>query len=145
VKRDQALQLASRSEAVSDFMDVLIGDAAGSEKPVTIGDMLARSETLAASEFKDNAEHRAAVLDVLAVHYHTAGDDVRSEHLLHEALDLTQRTSDQSLRAKLVCDHAVALAALGKAAEATNALLTVANEPDTTDQQVAAPATLPKT
>jgi len=140
VKRDQALQLASRSEAVSDFMDVLIGDAAGSEKPITIGDMLARSETLAASEFKDNADHRAAVLDVLAVHYHTAGDDVRSEHLLHDALDLTRRTSDQSLRAKLLCDHAVALAALGKATEATNALLTVANEPDTTDQQVAASA-----
>jgi serine/threonine-protein kinase len=138
VKRDQALQLASRSEAVSDFMEVLIGDAAGSAKPVTIGDMLARSETLAASEFKDNSDHRAAVLDVLAVHYHTAGDDVRSEHLLHDALDLTQRTSDQSLRAKLVCDHAVALAALGKATEATNALLTVANEPDTNDQQIAA-------
>ena len=137
VKRDQALQLASRSEAVSDFMDVLIGDAAGSEKPVTIGEMLARSETLAASEFKDNTDHRAAVLDVLAVHYHTAGDDVRSEHLLHEALDLTRRTSDQSLRAKLTCDHAVALAAVGKAAEANDALLAVANDPETTEAQAA--------
>ncbi len=137
LKRDQALQLASRSEAVADFMDVLIGDAAGSEKPVTIGDMLTRSETLAASEFKDNPDHRAAVLDVLAVHYHTAGDDVRSERLLHEALDLTRRTSDQSLRARLMCDHAVALAARGKPTDAMNALRTVANEPDTTDQQAA--------
>ena len=137
IKRDQALQLASRSEAVSDFMDVLIGDAAGSEKPVTIGDMLARSEALAASEFKDNADHRAAVLDVLAVHYHTAGDDVRSERLLHEALDLSRGTSDQGLRAKLTCDHAVALAAVGKATAAMNALLAMAREPDTSDQQAA--------
>ena len=137
VKRDQALQLASRSEAVSDFMDVLIGDAAGSEKPITIGDMLARSETLAASEFKDNADHRAAVLDVLAVHYHTAGDDVRSERLLRDALDLTQKTSDQSLRARLTCDHAVALAARGKPNDAMNALRVVVSDPDTTDQQAA--------
>ena len=134
-KRDQALQLASRSEAVSDFMDMLIGDAAGSEKPVTIGEMLSRSETLAASEFKDNADHRAAVLDVLAVHYHTAGDDVRSERLLHEALDLTRLTGDQTLRARLTCDHAVALAGTGKAAEAINALRIVANDPETTDEQ----------
>jgi tetratricopeptide (TPR) repeat protein len=119
-------------------MDVLIGDAAGSEKPITISDMLARSETLAASEFKDNADHRAAVLDVLAVHYHTAGDDVRSERLLHEALELTRATSDQSLRAKLTCDHAVALAALGKATEAINALLAVADDPDISDAQAAA-------
>ncbi len=136
-QRDQALQLASRSEAVSDFMDVLIGDAAGSGKPVTIAEMLARSEALAASEFKDNADHRAAVLDVLAVHYHTAGDDVRSEHMLREALDLSRRSSDQSLRARLTCDHAVALAALGKSAEATNALLRVADDPETTGQQAA--------
>jgi eukaryotic-like serine/threonine-protein kinase len=134
-KRDQALQLASRSEAVSDFMDILIGDAAGSGKPITIGQMLARSEELAASEFRDNTDHRAAVLDVLAVHYHTAGDDVRSERLLREALDLMRRTSDPSLRAKLTCDHGIALAALGKVADAMKSLSSVANDPETTDEQ----------
>ena len=134
-KRDQALHLAARSEAVSDFMDILIGDAAGSAKPVTIGQMLARSEQLAASEFRDNTDHRAAVLDVLAVHYHTAGDDARSERLLREALDLTRRTSDPSLRAKLTCDHAITLAALGKPADAMSALRNVASDPETTDEQ----------
>ncbi len=138
VKRDQALQLASRSEAVSDFMDVLIGDAAGSDRPVTIGNLLERSETLAASEFKDNTDHRAAVLDVLANHYLTAGDVARSERLLHEALDLTRGTSDQNLRAKLTCDHDLTLAGLGKSTEAMTSLLAVARDPDTTEQQAAA-------
>ena len=64
-ERDRALALSSRSEAIADFLDVLITESASSDKPVTISDMLARSEALVGAEFRGNREHRVAVLDVI--------------------------------------------------------------------------------
>jgi serine/threonine-protein kinase len=45
-ERDRALALSSRSEAVADFLDTVITEAAGADKPVTISDMLTRSERI---------------------------------------------------------------------------------------------------
>ncbi len=63
-ERDRALSLAARNRAVQDFLDLLITEAAQSDKPVSVSDMLARSELLAASEFHDDPENHAAVLDM---------------------------------------------------------------------------------
>src|SRR5262249_41287130 len=43
-ERDRALALSSRNEAVADFLNMLITEAAGSDKPLQLRDVLSRSE-----------------------------------------------------------------------------------------------------
>jgi serine/threonine protein kinase len=136
-ERDRALALSSRNEAVTGFLNTLITEAAGSDKPVTVSDMLARSEALVSSEYRNNPEHRAAVLGMLGMYYHTNGEDTRAEPLLRKALDAVRSSSDGDLRRRLTCDHAMAAAALGKVAESTRMLNAVIEDPQTSAQQSA--------
>jgi serine/threonine-protein kinase len=136
-QRDHALALSSRNEAVTEFLNMLITEAAGSDKPVAVSDMLERSEALVGSEYRDSPEHRAAVLDMLGIYYHTNGQDTRAEPLLRKALEAVRNSSDDDLRRKLTCDHAMTVAALGKVEEGTRALNAVIGDPKTSAQQSA--------
>ena len=137
LQRDRALALSSRSEAVTDFLYTLITEAAQSEKPVTVSDLLARSETLANSEYQEDPVDRAAVLGMLGSHYHTMGDESRSELLLRQALEIARTSSDQELVRQLTCDHAMPLAGQGKVSRATPILQSVIADPQTTSRQAA--------
>jgi len=136
-ERDRALSLAARNHAVQEFLDLLISDAAQSQKPMNVNDMLDRSESLAASEFHDDPENRAAVLDMLGLHYHTTGGDARAEPLMQQALAALSSSSDLDLRAQVRCDHALIIGSLGKSTEAKNALTAVVETPGTDDEQAA--------
>jgi serine/threonine protein kinase/tetratricopeptide (TPR) repeat protein len=136
-QRDRALALVARNRAVQDFLDLLITEAAQSDKPVSVSDMLARSELLAASEFRDDPEDHAAVLDMLGIHYHTTGNDAQAQPLLRQALDEVANSRDLDLRAQIRCDHAIVLGALGAVAEATATLNAVIEVPGTSDEQAA--------
>jgi eukaryotic-like serine/threonine-protein kinase len=136
-ERDRALSLAARNHAVQEFLDLLITDAAQSEKPMSVNDMLDRSELLAATEFHDDPENRAAVLDMLGVHYHTIESDTRAEALLQQALAAVASSSDSDLRAQVRCDHALVVGSLGKVTEAKSALTAVIEAPGTDDEQAA--------
>ena len=137
LQRDRAVALSSRSEAVTDFLYTLIAEAAQAEKPVTVSDMLARSEAVANLEYRQDPVDRAAVLGMLGSHYHTMGDESRSEPLLHQALDIARTTSDAELVRQLTCDHAIALAGQGNASTATPILQGVIADPQTSLRQAA--------
>lgn len=49
-ERDRAFALATRNAAVTEFLGMLITEAAEGGKPVTVADMLARSERLAIAD-----------------------------------------------------------------------------------------------
>jgi len=66
-ERDRAFALATRNTAVTEFLDMLITEAAEAEKPVTVSDMLTRGETLALADTNGDAESRAAVLRTLHI------------------------------------------------------------------------------
>jgi serine/threonine protein kinase len=136
-ERDRALSLVARNRAVQEFLDLLITDAAQSDKPVSVSDMLARSELLAASEFHDDPEDHAAVLDMLGIHYHTTGNDAQAQPLLRQALEAVASSRDVDLRAKIRCDHALTVGSLGKVAEATTTLNTVIDTPGISNEQAA--------
>jgi eukaryotic-like serine/threonine-protein kinase len=136
-ERDRALSLVERNRAVQEFLDLLITDAAQSDRPVSVSDMLARSELLAASEFHDDPEDHAAVLDMLAIHYHTTGNDAQAQPLLRQALDAVASSRDADLRAQVRCDQAVVLGSLGQVAEATATLNAVIDAAGTSDEQAA--------
>jgi len=135
VGRDRALALSSRNEAVADFLNTLITEAADSDKPVTVKEMLARSEALARTDYQDNPQKRAAVFDMLGVYYASNDEHARGESLLREALDSVKGSSDQDLRRRLSCDHAFTQATIGKMEEAIRELKGVIAEPQITVQQ----------
>ena len=139
VERDRARALSSRAEAVANFLYMLITEGPSVGKPVTISSMLARSEALVDSEYRDRPEERAAVLGMLAQYYVTVGDVPRGERLLHEARDMVRTSGEANadLQRQLTCAHAHSLAALGKAPDAIAMLTAVTDDPKTTRRQAA--------
>lgn len=103
--RDRAQALASRNAAVTDFLGTLIADAAQSKKPVSVSDLLNRSETLAMSDRSGNQSNRAAVLGLLADEYQALGATARSATLFEAALKILGDSPDEDLRAQLTCEH----------------------------------------
>jgi serine/threonine-protein kinase len=136
-QRDRAAALSARAEAASDFQSMLITEAAQADKPVTVMDMLARSEALAKAEFANEPDHLAAVLGLLGGNYHTTGDDGRAEPLLRAALQAVARSPDPALRAKLTCQYALVEGSTGKLAEARQTLSAVAEDPRSGVEQAA--------
>jgi len=112
-ERDRALALSARSAAVSEFVKMLVTESGGSDAPVTVSDMMARSGSLLASEYSQNPEHRAAILAVLGDYYHTVGKDKLAEPMYSSALQSLQRSADPGLRLELTCGHAMTLAGEG--------------------------------
>ena len=136
-QRDRALALSSRNAAVKDFLNMLIMEAAQAGGPVSVPDMLARSESLADREFRSNLEDRAAVFDLLGVHYHAIGQDARAEPLFRKAMEAGSRSHDEALHAELTCDQAMTVASLGHVPEGTKSLEGVLANPGISDAQAA--------
>ena len=121
-QRDRAVALATRNAAVTEFLGVLITEAAEAGKPVTVNDMLARSERLALADASGSPENRAAVLAMIASRYGSLGDDVKAARLQENALVLLAQSPDQQLQSKLTCAHALSIASVGREAEAIVAI-----------------------
>jgi serine/threonine-protein kinase len=136
-QRDRALALSARNEAVAEFLSVLITEAASSGEPVTVSDMLARSEGLVRKGYQNYPVDRAAVLDALARYYVTSGQEARAAAMLDEALDLIKGSNDLDLRRRLICDHAGAVASQGQVAFAQRRLREVIDDPHVSAQQAA--------
>jgi tetratricopeptide (TPR) repeat protein len=135
VARDRAVALALRNEAVSEFLGRVITEAAGSEKPVTVSEMLARSEKLAVTDKSTNVENRAAVLEMIAQRYAAMDEIDRAGHLLDTALRILANSPDYALRSRLACDQAAIVATVGRSAGPMQAisreLKHLGSDPDT--------------
>jgi len=121
-ERDRAVALGSRNAAVNEFLGTLITEAAESDKPVTVTEMLARSEKLALADTSDNAENRAAVLSMIGDHYMALGEFAAAARLFEKGHALLANSRELSLRSELTCQHASAIANLGQTEQAERAL-----------------------
>jgi len=136
-ERDRALALSSRNEAVADFLNTVVTEGAANDKPVTMREMLTRSEAVARAQYSDSPEDRAAVFDMLGMYYLSSDAVARADSLFQEAQSITRNSKDADLRRKLACDHAAVLSTSGKAPEAIQLLDRVVAEPGITTQQAA--------
>src|SRR5882724_1627811 len=109
-ERDRAVALASRNEAVTEFLGRVITEAAESAKPVTVGEMLTHSEKLALGDASDSPENRAAVLEMIADRYMSVDDMEHGTRLITSALGLVRNSPDHALRSRLICKQAMAVA-----------------------------------
>ena len=135
LERDRAIVFASRNQAVTQFLGTIIEEAAESPTPVTVSEMIARSEKLALQDTSDVPENRAAILDLLAQQYFAAGDSKHSAELTQRALRLLEHSPDHALHARLVCENALARSELRHSSEAIAAiqreLSTLTSDPET--------------
>jgi serine/threonine protein kinase len=133
-QRDRAVALAARNQAANDFFNTLITRAAQADKPVTVEEMLARSEALAKATMRGNPDQLASVLLMLGANYHTLGKDKRAEPLFDDALSAARGSSDRDLRAIIACDHALVISNLGRSDEAKRTLQLVIADSSLTPQ-----------
>jgi serine/threonine-protein kinase len=113
-QRDRALHLLARSDALTEFFEFLLNDAGPPNQPLTIGAVLARSESLLNNEFKSNPEHQAAILAVEAGYHATLGEAADAKERLDRAKLLAAGSPDVDLRASIDCLHGYVLSQLGK-------------------------------
>jgi serine/threonine protein kinase len=113
-ERDRAYALASRNETISDFTKTLITDAAASAQPMTVNDMLTRSENIALGDTSINREDRAAILGMIADQFDSLGNIGKAASLLERALQLMEGSRDVELSSQLTCTHALVLVELGQ-------------------------------
>lgn len=137
-ERDRALALSARNEAVTEFVKMLVTESGGADEPVTVSDMMARSQSLVEAEYAENPDYRAAILAVLGDYYHTIGKDHLGEPLLRSALNSLKGSADSALRIQLMCMHALAVAGEGNIKTAVDSLNAALSDPQIDDGQAAA-------
>ena len=121
-ERDYARAVADRSDAISRFLNDLLIEAAQSQHPVSVNELLGRSEKLIAASYRDNPEHRAAVLDTLGMYYLTIGNHAKAADLMEQALASAVGSTDPALLDQLRCNRAFAVSKLGRVDEAKKEL-----------------------
>lgn len=118
-QRDRALALSARNVAVTEFVNMLVTEPGGADKPVTLSDMLARSESLAAAEYAQNPDYRAAILGVLNM---GAGEPRKALELFDQTLrSVAQKDPGARPPPYLLANRARALEALGRYEDAREA------------------------
>ena len=107
-ERDRAIALATRNSAVTEFLGMLITEAAEADKPVTISDMLTRGEALALAEPNRDPESRAAILRMLdaeaiclerpTTDRASVAECLKARSMVEDSLDNAVALSGQSLK-----------------------------------------------
>jgi eukaryotic-like serine/threonine-protein kinase len=122
-QRDRALALLSRNGAITEFLELFVTEAAESDRPMKLGEMLDRSEAMADKQFKNEPEDRAVVLAMLGNYQESIQEVTKAEALVKRAIESARDSNDASLKARLACQYASLQLALGKVDEARRELL----------------------
>ncbi|MEP7328090.1 MAG: protein kinase [Betaproteobacteria bacterium] len=112
-ERDRVVTLLERNDAAIDFIQVMLTESVAADEKVTLNELLARSESLLLTSVGNQPEQQGAVLDLLASVYNSFGNYAKAEMLLRRAVELVRASSDASLRARIECNHALALSEIG--------------------------------
>jgi serine/threonine-protein kinase len=125
-ERDRAVRALEREEAVSAFMQSLIGDI-GTSQPMTAPQLLERSEVLLATERLPPASE-SAVLRTIALLHSSYGAFGRAQPLLDRAVMRAQESGDRELLGLSLCLQASTAARRGAADNAAATLERLAAE-----------------
>jgi serine/threonine protein kinase/tetratricopeptide (TPR) repeat protein len=99
-QRDFALRQLSRAEAITEFNDFLLSDAAPMGKSFTVGDLLARAEAIVEHQQPETDENHIEILISVGQQHASYEQNSKSRRLLERAYALSRGSSDRSLRAK---------------------------------------------
>ena len=113
-QRDFALHQLSRAEAINEFNEFLLSDAAPSGKPFTVNELLGRAENILARQRAVDETNRVDLLVAIGDQYSTQDQDAKARRVLEEAYKLSRGLSGSSTRARASCALAGALARDGE-------------------------------
>ncbi|PYY15726.1 MAG: hypothetical protein DMG61_06265, partial [Acidobacteria bacterium] len=117
-QRDLALQQLLRRQAVSDFNEFLLSDAAPTGKPFTVNELLRRAEKILAQPHAASDSNRVELLVSIGDQYSTQDDDVEARRVLERAYKLSRVLPEPARRAEASCVLAGSLARDGDLARA---------------------------
>jgi serine/threonine-protein kinase len=117
-QRDFALRQLLRREAVNEFNEFLLSDAAPAGKPFTVDELLGRAEGVLARQSTNDNTNRVELLVSIGDQYSTQDDDANARRVLERAYKLSRRLTDPSIRAQASCALAGSLARDGNLARA---------------------------
>lgn len=111
-ERDRAFALLERSDATFAWIQVMLTETAAADERVTLQELLERSEDTLKS-LGNEPDLQAAVLDLLASFHMSFGNYAKAESMLGDAVGLVRASHDMTLRARIECNHALALSERG--------------------------------
>ena len=109
-QRDLALQQLKRREALSEFNQYLLSDAAPAGKPFTVNELLRRAEKVLARQHAADDANRVDLLVSIGDQYSTQDNDAEARRILEEAYRLSRGVPERSTRGQAACALAGALA-----------------------------------
>jgi serine/threonine-protein kinase len=117
-QRDLAFRQLLRAEAVNEFNEFLLSDAAPTGKPFTVDELLTRAESVIQRQPGTGDTNRVELLVSIGDQYSTQDDDAKARRVLEQAYGLSRSTTNHSTRAQASCALAGALARDGDLARA---------------------------
>ena len=102
-QRDFALHQLRRAEAINEFNDFLLSDAAPSGKPFTVNELLGRAENVLARQSAADDANRVELLVSIGDQYSTQDEDAKARRVLEHAYQLSRKLSGDSIRARAAC------------------------------------------
>jgi eukaryotic-like serine/threonine-protein kinase len=109
-QRDFALRQVERAEALNEFHEFLLSDAAPSGKPFTVNELLRRAERIVERQHAANDPTRITLMISIGRQYLEQDEGGSARRVLEEANKLSRGLSDPSVRAEASCTLAASLA-----------------------------------
>jgi len=134
-ERDRAFRLVSRNEAVTQFLNMVLTQAARGRQGLTAEQLMARSEALVEQEFPNDPEHRATVLALLGTNLQTLGQPQQALRLLERSIEAVRGSKDTDLVDQVTGQHAFVLGWVGRSEEGKATLKAIAERPTASAQR----------
>ena len=109
-QRDFAFRQVSRGQALNDFHEFLLSEAAPSGKPFTVNELLGRAEQIAEHNPTVRDPNRVVLMISIGHQYLEQDEADKGRKVLEEAYKLSRELPDPSIRAMASCNLAASLA-----------------------------------
>ena len=109
-QRDFALRQVERTEALNEFHEFLLSDAAPSGKSFTVNELLRRAERIVERQHAANDPNRVALTIAIGRQYLEQDEAASARRVLEDASRLARGIADPAVRAVASCNLAASLA-----------------------------------
>jgi serine/threonine-protein kinase len=107
-QRDFAFRQVARAEQVNALNHFLLADAAPSNTPVTVNELLARAEQIVEREnYAGNVSAHSEALIAIGVQYSDSDENGKALAVLQKAYDMSRGLNEPSVRARAACELAI--------------------------------------